>query len=226
MHSHRFNKLIAISSLILTTSVSQADHIVWENPHIAEPLPVGTKSFDAVFKFTVEGENPVLIEDLKVDCGCTTAALASNRFKPGESGEIALNLDARGLAGSVERELIVYWRNDQEEADLFSSRLVLSVEVTPLIRTSPRVLFWRKGEPPTEKKMKISIHPEAKEVELRLGKSPDNLISHLNATGSPHEFEVVAKPLDANQPNDWHVPLELWEGNVLRETRELYVLVR
>jgi hypothetical protein len=53
------------------------------------------------------GESDLLITDVQTSCGCTAALLSSDKLKPGESGNVRIELDTSGMKGSKTRTLAI-----------------------------------------------------------------------------------------------------------------------
>jgi hypothetical protein len=89
----------------------------------------------ASFHFTNTGSQPLIIEQVKTSCGCTSAKLAKQQYAPGESGQIdiALNHAAPGNAPKIVNVI----SNAVPEP---MSRLVLHARVLPFIDIQPRIL--------------------------------------------------------------------------------------
>ncbi len=52
------------------------------------------------FKFTNTGENPLVINNVKPGCGCTTVNYPKKPILPGQKGEIEVRFDSRGFSGN------------------------------------------------------------------------------------------------------------------------------
>lgn len=57
----------------------------------------GDASF--IFKFTNTGTEPIVIQDAKKSCGCTTPSFSTEPVKPGEEGEIHVKYDSNRIGG-------------------------------------------------------------------------------------------------------------------------------
>jgi len=53
------------------------------------------------------GESDLLITDVQTSCGCTAALLSSDKLKPGESGNVRIELDTSGMKGNKTRTLAI-----------------------------------------------------------------------------------------------------------------------
>lgn len=61
-----------------------------------------------VFKFTNEGDTPLLITRAQASCGCTSPEYPKKPVRPGESGEIKVTYHAKGRPGPFDKSVYVY----------------------------------------------------------------------------------------------------------------------
>lgn len=74
-----------------------------------------------VFKFTNEGDSPLLITRAQASCGCTSPEYPKKPIRPGESGEIKVTYHAKGRPGPFDKSVYVY-SNDKT-----SERVMLTI---------------------------------------------------------------------------------------------------
>mgnify|MGYP001619747447 CR=1 FL=1 len=72
-------------------------------------------SFD--YSFTNIGNQPLLISEVKVTCGCTKPEFPQEPIKPGETGMIHVSFDTKGKIGYQDRilEVISNAKNSPEK---------------------------------------------------------------------------------------------------------------
>jgi hypothetical protein len=78
-----------------TKSIFTSDEkIVWTSKQI----DLGSVEFDkpvvAAFEFTNNGEEPLVIKNVRTSCGCTAANYSNTVIKPGESSKIEVTYNA------------------------------------------------------------------------------------------------------------------------------------
>lgn len=59
------------------------------------------------FKVRNAGDRPMVITRMDVSCGCIEAKFQKEPLKPGESGDVSIKLDTRGLGGWVYKTIFV-----------------------------------------------------------------------------------------------------------------------
>jgi len=81
--------------------VANGPQISWENPsHNFGDIIQGDK-VEHVFKFTNTGNEPLIITDVQVTCGCTTPkGWLRDPIMPGQSGEIVIAFNSTGKMGA------------------------------------------------------------------------------------------------------------------------------
>ncbi|MCE9613303.1 MAG: DUF1573 domain-containing protein [Lentisphaerae bacterium] len=102
-------------------------------PHIACDEPeynFGTVSdvpeIRHVFVLKNTGDAPLNISRVRPTCGCTTAALASNRVQPGESVEVTATLSLQGRRGQQHK--VIYVDCDDPRTPQYQLSLVGTIE--------------------------------------------------------------------------------------------------
>ncbi|WP_221032290.1 DUF1573 domain-containing protein [Actomonas aquatica] len=221
-------RLLRIVGLLAVIPAFVCAEVQWSQPRQSVELPVGATEHVATYAFTNAGDQPATIIDVHVDCDCTTAAIHPLTYAHGESGELKLTLDTRGLEGEVERELLVKLRyGDGTSATVKNVALQLHASITPWFTFSPRVLFWSADETAAPRTLTVTLSAtEHDDAQLVLGDIPADLNAELSATG-PRTYQLTARPATPSDPGEWHLPLELHaaDGSLLT-TASVYVLVR
>lgn len=77
-----------------------------------------------VFKFTNSGEAPMLIQDIRTTCGCTTPEYTKEPVGPGETGEITVQFNSKGKSG-VQNKNITIFANTKNGSDVVSIKCVV-----------------------------------------------------------------------------------------------------
>jgi len=68
-----------------------------------------------VFKFTNEGDTPLLITRAQASCGCTSPEFTKKPVRPGESGEVKVTYHAKGRPGPFDKSVYVYSNDKANE---------------------------------------------------------------------------------------------------------------
>ena len=68
-----------------------------------------------VFTFTTNGNEPVVLTDVKASCGCTTPKWPSEPIAPGATAQIEAVYDTNGRPGYFEKTITVFYAGKTEE---------------------------------------------------------------------------------------------------------------
>lgn len=127
--------------------------LAWSTRTLERTARLGEDDVAFSFAFTNPTDQPVTIEEVETSCGCTAATLARKTYGPGEQGTLEVTLDTRGLSGPVEKTLSVRTKGNPR-----TTQLTLRVNVPTWLELSPRLLWWRVGDPLSAKEAVISLN--------------------------------------------------------------------
>ncbi len=97
-------------------------------------------TYDTVFRFANTGTSPLVIEQVKAGCGCTTPALEKKVFAPGESSEIEVAFKPRG--GGRQTKRITVFTNDPVQPTV---SLSIKADITPFVTATPRMVRFQNA---------------------------------------------------------------------------------
>jgi len=111
----------------------------------------------AVFHFSNQGQEKLVIGNIQTDCGCTAAHLEKREYQPGEKGSIRIDFNTRGYNGRVIKNTVV----STNDPDFPQHRLTLRAEVLlkdfPAGRMQPDSLSFSGLRPGQKQSRKITI---------------------------------------------------------------------
>lgn len=67
---------------------------------------VGTAACE--FEFVNTGQKPILIQDIRTSCGCTTPSYTKDPILPGKKGVIKVSYSTTGRVGRIDRKITVF----------------------------------------------------------------------------------------------------------------------
>lgn len=187
-------RFLPVLFIVLATPVFA--QLKWDNPDqnfVPKPLE---KEVIARYRFTNNGTTPVIINEVRTSCGCTTAALAKKLYYPGESGEIDAAFAIAGLTGHQEKAIFVTTSAAPGQATV----LHLKVDIPEAIKVEPQLVLWRHGDRPESKTIRIAV-PDgipAKIVSVVANNGALKLELHEVRPGK--EWEVKVTPPSTTQP--------------------------
>lgn len=71
---------------------------------IAEEIGIAT----CEFTFTNTGTKPIILQDIRTSCGCTTPSYTKEPVLPGKQGSIKVSYSTTGRAGSFDKKITVF----------------------------------------------------------------------------------------------------------------------
>jgi len=89
----------------------------------------GTASYDFTFKNV--GTAPLIIQDVKTTCGCTTPEWTKQPIRPGGTGFIKVSYDVKGRPGAIDKTITVHSNNVSSPDNLRIIGEVIPVERHP-----------------------------------------------------------------------------------------------
>jgi hypothetical protein len=142
--------LLFILAALSTNAIAQ---LRWENPEQKVTAGATDQFVQAKYHFTNTGNYPVTIIEVQPSCGCTTVQLTKKEYAPGESGELAARFDFAGRTGRQEKSIVVLTK------DTINQPITLRLQVTirEAVRIEPEVVFWRVGDEPEPKVIRVAV---------------------------------------------------------------------
>lgn len=93
------------------------------------------------FKFSNQGSQVLVIEDVRPSCGCTTAGAWTKSLQPGESGVIPIKLNTDRFKGPLTKSVTVR-SNDPKRANLYlkiEGEVWTALSVEPMVAAFPAI---------------------------------------------------------------------------------------
>ena len=94
--------------------IQDSTKIVFINDTHDFGLLKANESVGCSFSFTNEGENTLLIYDVKAGCGCTNVKYPLKPIAPGKGGKIEIKYNTKGKNGQ-QRQIVTVFSNGSEE---------------------------------------------------------------------------------------------------------------
>ncbi|MDQ3392677.1 MAG: DUF1573 domain-containing protein [Bacteroidota bacterium] len=123
--NHKINFLILIFSFLSFESISQAKIDFQISEHDFGNVTEGTlASHD--FTFTNTGTEPLLINNVKASCGCTTPYWTKEPIMPGKQGKITASYDSNNRPGAFNKSITVTSNAQEPSKTLMVKGVVIS----------------------------------------------------------------------------------------------------
>lgn len=146
---------VLLWGMLLSPLVAQIQGVDFASTTLTRDSALGQKQVVAAFPFEVAGKKPVRILNIRSSCGCTTAELAKDVYRPGESGQI----EARFVLGNrqgFQRNVI------QVITDRGTQKLYFEVNIPALWELSSRVFVWNSEADEKGVSAELNFHPDLK----------------------------------------------------------------
>lgn len=177
-------------AFLAAATLAHAD-IVWEKQVQEYHRVPDDGHVAAKFAFKNTGPEPVTIKRLKSSCGCTTARLGKNTYAPGESGEIEVKFTFGSRRG-VQRKIISVTADDKREW-----MLDLRVYIHEPLTLTPALVYWRIGEAPEAKNIKLTAS-DAKVGVKSVTSSNPRVSAKIETVNAGKEYVLSVKPTDTS----------------------------
>lgn len=217
---------ILLFSLGALQSASAA--LSWNTREVVVPSDLGQREVFAVFEFTNTGTETVVITDIRHSCGCTTSALPTYIYEPGESGRLEVKLDLRGISGDQAKVISVHTADEPDSPD----RLYVYTSVPVRHAVEPMILAWQLRAQPSSRSASVTFHPDLDfdPAQIRIS------IEDRDATGvlftadlipaeTPNALRIRVLPQRLNRTG--HAYLSVWWDHAEEPERigEIYLVV-
>ncbi len=145
-----------IITAALTGWVNADSALKWDRKTVEAQGVPGEKTVRAEFGFTNVSKQPVVIDSVKPGCGCTTAALDKKVYQPGEKGQIDAIFTPGSRKGTQAKAIAVKIKGEPEPVTL-----TLVARIGDAVQLDPPLVFWRTGEEPRPKTIRVRVPSEA-----------------------------------------------------------------
>jgi hypothetical protein len=191
----------AFLTFLALVAAARAD-LKWENAIQEFHRVPDDGHVEAKFKFTNAGADPITIRRVQTSCGCTSAKLDKNTFAPGESGEINVKFSFGSRRGAQRKVVSVMGDESQQW------QLELRCWIHEPLTVTPALVFWRVGEAPEGKSVKLST-PSGEKVGVKSIKSSNpKITAKLETVRAGEEYVVNVKPSDTAEKESAELTIE------------------
>jgi len=187
-HQRALAVLLALGVCVVSASAQQ---LTWETKAITIDPAISDVKATAVFHFTNQSDAVVNIREVKTSCGCTAATPGKTRYSPGEKGEITVVFDFGQRVGQQEKSIQVETNDSKEPRTM----LKLRTTIPQVLAVEPKVLSWKIGEVPDEKRIRVKVAPEVPIKKITASSPTSGLEVRVEAvSGDERAYDVVVQP--------------------------------
>lgn len=156
MKSSRLPRAVILLAALLSLGIAARADLKWQATRLEFHPAAADQEVNAAFPFTNIGAEPVSIDSVKTGCGCTTATLEKLTYQPGESGRVEATFHIGDRIG-IQDKVIQVWIHGIKGPVLLS----MVTFVPELMRIEPKFVFWREGDPPVPRQIRLTLLPDA-----------------------------------------------------------------
>ncbi len=89
-----------------------------------------------IFTIKNEGDEELIIERVRVSCGCVKVAISNKNIKPGKSAELKAIFDTTGYEGKVNKDIYIRSNDPQEPEKVVAVSIEIEHKSKPIINIS------------------------------------------------------------------------------------------
>ena len=181
-------RFLTLFFCLFAVALSEAA-LTWDTAVYKHTATLDEDRTAAIFRFENTGDAPVHILAVQPSCGCTVAQLEKRVYDPGESGEIELEFTYGARTGLQNLNVSVMTSESRTP-----TILRMEVMIPVLVEVTPRILYWRQGEPMEARTVRVALNVESgiEIVEVRSGNSA---FGHKLVPGNePGEYSLEITP--------------------------------
>jgi hypothetical protein len=169
-------RLFLLATLLLTGAAARAD-LKWQTTRLEFHPAVADKEVTGEFPFANAGPDPVTIDAVEPGCGCTTATLDKATYLPGEHGRVEATFHIGERTGFQDKVIRVRIRGVKDPVVL-----TMATYIPELVKLEPRYVFWRVGDSPEPRLIKLTVLPEAR-------------LANVHAISTNPKFKTSVQPI-------------------------------
>ncbi|MBL4576387.1 MAG: DUF1573 domain-containing protein [Opitutaceae bacterium] len=178
-----------------TIFAAQLHGLTFEQKNIFIQAQPADDKAEALFHFTNESDHTVTVLLVKSSCGCTVPELDKKVFAPGEEGQIKALFSFGARSGKQLKTITVVTDENREK----TTRLQLEVDIPQLIKATPFFVYWKKGEQPTSKTIKLTVLDSEMIRPISVRNDSSIFSSDLTPTDDPNIFDLIITPKDTSK---------------------------
>lgn len=185
------NRICFFVLCLMGAAASLHAQLTFRNTVSTGEISVNDTVYSAHFIFENTGDTPVVIEDIKSSCGCTTATRSKKTYRPGEQGSIDAVFEFGHRKGEQHKEITVV-------TDQGIYGLSIEVDIPEKFTVSKRSHSWELDSDLDPWTFEIRLHPDWKATFQEITSKKD--LYSLTVTQFPDEslIRVMVAPKDTS----------------------------
>lgn len=196
--------MIVISCSLLLLGASQklwgADGLTFAKNRIEMSVSPDAKTVMVPYQFSNKTDRTITIKRYDSACSCLSAKIKGGKlvYEPGESGEIRVNFELGTFSGLVEKTVLLWTTEDQDEKP--SSVLSVVLDIPVLFEVNPKTVFWEQHGEDQPQVIKLKVNNVDPIHILEHSATNKNFQYEFNTIKEGREYELVVTPKDVSVP--------------------------
>lgn len=191
------NKNIIIFALISLLSHITYGNLDFKYTTLKEEISPLVNEFYFTFPFENNSLKPIEIKNVSTSCYCILSKLEKKIYQPKEKGILYGILDISGRTGIQKQAVFL------EIDSPIHSRINLTVEVNvkPIARIKPSLLFWNVDSIPSPKSSVVHLNPDFAKTISYIETDVENFnVNLIQDKEDKFKFEIFVNPQKTNKP--------------------------
>lgn len=188
----RFAPLLIFAAL----SIGAEAELKWGQTKLELAPKLSDTTVDARFSFENAGAEPVRIEAVQPQCGCTTATLKKQIYRPGEKGMIDAIFTIGDRVGVQTKQLFVRIKNRAEPVVL-----TMVIKIPEPAKITPQYLYWAADEKLVPKTIVVKAAPDAALRVTGVTSTDPRFKMAIETVEESKEYRIVVTPDGARNMN-------------------------
>jgi hypothetical protein len=127
-----------IAGLMVLSGQDKAPSMAFDDPVKDFGKVIQGEVIKHIFNFSNKGSATLEILGVEPSCGCQAASPSAKQIKPGQNGQIEVNVDTAGLAGSIDKSVNIITNDPNRPTVSLSIRADVQPEISV---SSPSIYF-------------------------------------------------------------------------------------
>ena len=203
-----------------------ADGLTFAKNRIEMSVAPDAKSVLVPYQFSNETDRTITIKRYDSACSCLSAKIKGGKltYKPGESGEIRVTFELGTFSGLVEKTVLLWTTEDDDEKP--SSVLSVVLDIPVFFEVNPKTVFWEQHGKSQPQVINLKVnHVEPIHI-LEHSATNKNFEYELNTIKEGREYELVVTPKDVSVPAFGMIKLTTDSGIPRYRRQMAFVCVR
>ena len=186
--------------LLSMSAVVAGDGLTFTKNRIATTVAPDAKKVKVSYTFENKSQRTITIARYDSACSCLSAQVKGGKlvYKPGEKGEMKVEIELKNFSGLVEKTVLLWTADDPENTP--SSVLTVAITIPKLFEVSPLTIFWDQNGTKEAKVFKLKVNHDKPIHILNNVSTNNNFVYQIKTIRDGWEYELVVTPKNVTTP--------------------------